>query len=64
MLAAHGWRAEVAEGEPVQSGYRRTPQFGAVVFTRASAAGGARHMRGRGETAAAALAQVMAKLLA
>jgi hypothetical protein len=63
VIAAHGWRADVDEREPSRSGYHRTPQFGAVVFTRTSVGGGFRQVRGRGDTATAALAQALAKLL-
>jgi hypothetical protein len=62
-VAARGWRSEVDERPPIRFGYRVTPQFGAVVF--APEPGRAPRMtRGKGDTAATALAQALAKLLA
>jgi hypothetical protein len=68
VVAAHGWRADVAERPLVRSGYHRTPHFAAVVFAPVAPAQALasppRLLRGNGATAAAALAQALAKALA
>jgi hypothetical protein len=67
-IAARGWRVEIDERQPRRYGYQATPHFEALIFASLPLDQGvrlrSRTARGRGETAAAALAQALAKLLA
>jgi hypothetical protein len=67
-IAARGWRVEIDERLPRRYGYQATPHFEALIFASLPLDQGvrlrSRTARGRGETAAAALAQALAKLLA